>query len=172
MPLHLIIDGYNLIRQSPDLLAQESEDLRWGREALLEKLAAYRRLKKYAITVVFDGWEAGEVLGNRDHFQGMLIIYSRRGEKADEVIRRMAAQEREGSLIISSDQEIRHYAERAGAAVMSAEEFSFRLYSAYVDGGLPETEEDQATWSGTKKKGPAHRDSKKLRRQRRRVKKI
>lgn len=174
MPLHLIVDGYNLIRQSPDLLAQESQDLRWGREALLEKLAAYRRLKKYAITVVFDGWEAseGEGLGNRDHFQGMLIIYSRRGEKADEVIKRMAARERERSLIISSDREISHYAERAGAAVMSAEEFNFRLYAAFVDGELAETEKDQATWNGTKKKGPAHRDSKKLRQQRRRVKKI
>jgi uncharacterized protein len=172
MPLHLIIDGYNLIRQSPDLLAQETQDLRWGREALLEKLAAYRRLKKYGITVVFDGWEAGEGLSNRDHVQGMLIIYSRHGEKADEVIKRIAEREREGSLIISSDREIMHYAERVGAAVMSAEEFSFRLYSAFVDEGLPETEEDQATWSGTRKKGPAHRDSKKLRRQRRRVKKI
>jgi predicted RNA-binding protein with PIN domain len=172
MALHLIIDGYNLIRQSPDLLAQESQDLRWGREALLEKLAGYRRLKKHAITVVFDGWEAGEGLGNRDRVQGMLVIYSRRGEKADEVIKRMANREREGSLIISSDREIMEYAERAGAAVMSAEEFSFRLYSASAADGLDESEEEQAPWSSTKKKGPAHRDSKKQRRQRRRVKKI
>jgi predicted RNA-binding protein with PIN domain len=97
-------------------------------------------LKKYGITVVFDGWEAGECLGNRDHVHGMLIIYSRRGEKADEVIKRMAAREREGSLIISSDRGIMHYAERVGATVMSAEEFSFRLYSAFVDEVLPETE--------------------------------
>jgi predicted RNA-binding protein with PIN domain len=102
----------------------------------------------------------------------MLIIYSRRGEKADEVIKRIAAREREGSLIISSDREIMNYAERVGAAIMSAEEFSFRLYSACIEEGLEGAEEDQATWSGTKKKGPAHRDSKKLRRQRRRVKKI
>jgi uncharacterized protein len=172
MALYLIIDGYNLIRQSPDLMAQESQDLRWGREALLEKLAAYRRLKKYAITVVFDGWEAGEGLGNRDRVQGMLVIYSRRGEKADEVIKRMADQEREGSLIISSDREIMQYAERAGAAVMSAEDFSFRLYSAFALDGFEESEEEEVPWSGTKKKGPAQRDSKKLRRQRRRVKKI
>ncbi len=154
MALHLIIDGYNLIRQSPDLLAQESQDLRWGREALLEKLAAYRRLKKHAITVVFDGWEAGECLENRDRVQGMLVIYSRRGEKADEVIKRMAARERQGSLIISSDREIMHSAERAGAAVMSAEEFSFRLYSAFAEGGLEETEEDQASMERHQKERP------------------
>ena len=172
MALHLIIDGYNLIRQSPELLAQESHDLRWGREALLEKLAAYRRLKKHPITVVFDGWEAGDFMGNRDRFQGMLIIYSRRGEKADEVIKRLAERERERCLIISSDREIMDHAERVGAAVMSAEEFSFRLEFALPAIDSAEPEEDEVDWSGTKKKGPAHRASKKLRRQRRRVKKI
>ncbi len=172
MALHLIIDGYNIIRQSPELLSQESQDLRWGREALLEKLAAYRRLKKHPITVVFDGGLAGEYLGSRDRFQGMLIIYSRRGETADDVIKRLADQERERSLIISSDREIMVHAERVGAAVMSAEDFTFRLQCAFGNDDFAETEEDQANSSGTKKKGPAHRDSKKLRRQRRRVKKI
>jgi predicted RNA-binding protein with PIN domain len=172
MALHLIIDGYNLIRQSPELLVQESFDLRWGREALLEKLAAYRRLKKHPITVVFDGWEGGEFMGNRDRFQGMLIIYSRRGEKADEVIKRLADRERERGLIISSDREIMDHAERAGATVMSAEEFSFRLHCALADDVSEETEEDEFNGSGAKKRGPAHRASKKSRRQRRRVKKI
>jgi uncharacterized protein len=172
MPLHLIIDGYNIIRQSPELLSKESQDLRWGREALLEKLAAYRRLKRHPITVVFDGGLAGDSLSSRDRFQGMLIIYSRRGEKADDVIKRLADRERERSLVISSDREIMVHAERVGAAVMSAEDFTFRLQSAAFDDDSAETEEDQANSSGTKKKGPAHRDSKKLRRQRRRVKKI
>jgi predicted RNA-binding protein with PIN domain len=172
MSLHLIIDGYNLIRQSPELLAQEAQDLRLGREALLEKLSVYRRLKKHAITVVFDGWETGECLGNRDRFQGMLIIYSRRGEKADEVIKRLADRERERGLIISSDREIMDHAERVGATAMSAEEFIGRLYHTCVNDNSVEAEEDEVSWSGTKKKGPAHRDSKKLRRQRRRVKKI
>jgi len=172
MSLHLIIDGYNLIRQSPELLAQEAQDLRWGREALLEKLAAYRRLKKHAITVVFDGWETGECLGDRDRFKGMLIIYSRRGEKADEVIKRIADRERERCLIISSDRQIMDHVERVGASAMSAEEFINRLHYACVNDTDAEAEEDEIMWSGTKKKGPAHRDSKKLRRQRRRVKKV
>ena len=45
MSVHLIIDGFNIIRKSPELLSKESQDLRWGREALLEKLAAYRYKK-------------------------------------------------------------------------------------------------------------------------------
>jgi uncharacterized protein len=172
MAIHLIIDGYNLIRQSPELLAQESQDLSLGRDALLEKLAAYRRLKKHAVTVVFDGWEAGEFMGNRDRFQGMLIIYSRRGEKADEVIKRLADRERERALIISSDREIIDHAERVGAAVMSADEFSFRLQFACANDDLDEPEDGYPGAKSTQKKGPAHRASKKLRRHRQRVKKI
>jgi len=172
MSVHLIIDGYNIIRKSPELLSKESQDLRWGREALLEKLAAYRRLKRHPITVVFDGGLAGDSLSSRDCFQGMLIIYSRRGEKADDVIKRLTDRERERSLVISSDREIMVHAERVGAAVMSAEDFMFRLQAAFFNDEFAETEEDQANSSRTKKKGPAHRDSKKLRRQRRRVKKL
>lgn len=172
MALHLIIDGYNLIRQSPELLAEEALDLRRGREALLEKLAAYRRLKKHAITVVFDGWETGDVHGGRDRVQGMLIIYSRRGEKADDVIKRLAAQERERGLVISSDRDIGHFAAQQGAAVMSAEDFSFRLQEAWAGEYGPEPEEEDIGSLGAKKKGPAHRAPKKLRRQHRRLKKI
>lgn len=171
MAVHLIIDGYNLLRQSPELLAQEALDLRWGREALLKKLAVYRRIKKHPITVVFDGWESGELQGNRDRYEGMLIIYSRRGEKADEVIMGLANRERERSLVISSDREIINYAQRAGAEVMSAAEFSFRLFAA-ATGDPGDPEEETAMGRGTRKKGPAHRASKKIRQHRRRTKKI
>ncbi len=40
--MHLIIDGYNLIRQSLDLQCLEARELEAGREALLERLADYR----------------------------------------------------------------------------------------------------------------------------------
>lgn len=172
MALHLIVDGYNLIRQSPELLAAESQDLRWGREALLEQLAAYRRLKKHPITVVFDGWEGGAPLGDRDRFQGMLIIYSRQGEKADDVIKSLADRERQRCLVISSDRDICRHAERVGATVMSAEEFSLRLHLALSGEAAEDLEADEEHGRGPKKKGPAQRSPKKLRRQRQRLKKI
>ena len=39
MALHLIIDGYNLIRQSPWLSLLDARDLEEGREALLQSLS-------------------------------------------------------------------------------------------------------------------------------------
>ena len=58
--MHLIVDGYNLIKQSPRLQALDAMDLQAGREALLELLADYRRRSHHQITVVFDGWQRGD----------------------------------------------------------------------------------------------------------------
>ena len=38
--MHIIIDGYNLIRQSKTLSAVELEDIQRGREALIERINA------------------------------------------------------------------------------------------------------------------------------------
>ena len=57
MSVHVIVDGYNLIRQSAALSKFDQTDLQLGREALIDNLAAYKRIKKHKITVVFDGNE-------------------------------------------------------------------------------------------------------------------
>ena len=49
MPLHLIIDGYNLIRQSAHLAELDRRDLQQGREALVGALAAYRRIRRHRV---------------------------------------------------------------------------------------------------------------------------
>ena len=88
MTIHLIVDGYNLIRQSQELQLLDARELEAGRLALLARLAVYRERSRHKITVVFDGWLGGDLKESRDRRQGILIIYSRRGEKADEVIKR------------------------------------------------------------------------------------
>jgi len=172
MSIHLIIDGYNVIRQSAELARLDARDLQEGREALLTRLAAYRRARQHAVTVVFDGWEGGDVVEGRDRVQGIKVIYSRRGEKADEVIKRLARQEGERAVVVSSDHEIRDYAERQGGTVLSAGEFELRLALALSGAGGEEEAEAEPHGLNTKKKGPAHRASKKERRLRQRTKKV
>jgi len=170
MSVHLIIDGYNLIRQSPELLACEARDLQSGRQALLQKLAAYRRVRPHPITVVFDGWESGELTENRDRYQGIQIIYSRRGEPADEVIKRLAVREGMRALVVTSDREILDYVEHHGSAAISGPEFGFRLHLAVA--GHEDLDEEEVVIRDHRKKGPAHRAPKKQRRQRQRLKKL
>ncbi len=173
MSIHLIIDGYNLIRQSPALARLDARDLQQGREALLEWLAAYRRIKGHAVTVVFDGWESGDFTESRDRVRGMTIIYSRRGEKADEVIKRLARREGQRAVVVSSDHEIQEYVERGGGTTLSAAEFELRLMlTATGAGDKLDGEEEGGGHLDTHKKGPAHRLSKKDRQRRSRTKKV
>ncbi len=141
MGLHLIIDGYNLIRQSPDLSRIDARDLEAGRQALLGRLAAYRRLKPRPMTVVFDGWSGGDLQEGRDYFQGIAVIYSRRGERADEVIKRLLARDRGRAVAVSSDREIQQVAQRVGAEFMNAPAFEARLHQAAAHAS-PGTAED------------------------------
>lgn len=173
MAVHLIIDGYNLIRQTPELAREERIDLQNGREALLQWLAAYRHYKPHPITVVFDGWWQGDWQGGRDHFQGIEVIYSRQGEKADEVIKRLARREGPRALIISSDRELQTYAAQVGATAISAREFSRRLEAALImAAGEDDWDLEDEGYRGPGKKGPARRLPKKLRQWRRRSRKI
>jgi predicted RNA-binding protein with PIN domain len=172
MALHLIIDGYNLIRQSPGLSRIDAGDLQAGREALLERLAAYRRARpRHKITVVFDGWLAGERQEGRDLYQGLAVIFSRRGEKADEVIKRLLAKESKGTVVVSSDREIRDFADGRGAAWITAQQFDM-LYLSEAGLGEGETGEEPPPPRGTAKKGPARRPSKRQRQRQQRLRKL
>jgi uncharacterized protein len=170
--MHLIVDGYNLIRQSPQLQLLDAVDLQSGREALLELLTHYRSRSNHQITVVFDGWQHGDLKGGRDRHQGILIIFSRRGERADEVIKRLLHQERERALVVTSDREIQGYAEQVKASWINAAQFELSYLHSSARGGEPEIEAESASARGTSKKGPARRLPKSQRQRRQRLKKL
>ncbi len=171
MTMHLIVDGYNLIRQSPQLQLLDAMDLQAGREALLELLAQYRSRSHHRITVVFDGWQRGDLKESRDRYQGILIVYSRRGERADEVIKRLLNQEREGALVVTSDREIQGCAEQVKATWINAGQFELSYLHAPDGTTEPDAEADPAG-RGTRKKGPARRLPKSQRQRQQRFKKL
>jgi len=173
MAIHLIVDGYNLIRQSPQLQELDLEDLQLGREALLEQLTAYKKLKGYPITVVFDGTHALPGAQRRDRIRGVEIRFSRMGELADTVIKRMAAREREKALVVSSDGDVKRYARQQGAATIEAADFADKLLqAAYMDLKGAEEDESRGWKPTTRKKGPRRRLSKRQRRNNQRLSKL
>ena len=176
--MHIIVDGYNLIRQSDSLRQSERISLEEGRRALLRSLAGYRHLRGHRITVVFDGWEGGSPIEERDRAGGMDIIYSRLGEKADEVIKRLVAAGNEEILVVTSDREIVTFAARRGKASIESLAFAERLEriaaGSSSDADIPaETEADEEDHPGAaKKKGPARRLSKQKRAALARIRKL
>ncbi|MGE5258459.1 MAG: NYN domain-containing protein [Hyphomicrobiales bacterium] len=171
--MHIIIDGYNLIRQSKVLSRLDRQDIARGREALIRQLAAYRRLKPHRITVVFDGIRAPELSPPRDRVQGVTIVFSRGGEPADAVIARMARQEREQAMVVSSDLAITRASEACGAAVIDSPEFEARMTMAVAMEGFAEpSEESPGRRVSTRKKGEGRRLPKRLRHQRMKAAKL
>src|SRR5882724_12587643 len=116
-----LVDGYNVIRRAPELRSREQQSLEAGRHALCALLTGVARVSRDTFTVVFDGAEAG---GRGAGGAGVTIIFSSARESADHVLAKMA---REGGAVVSNDREVRRAAERAGAVVVTTDQFLARL---------------------------------------------
>jgi predicted RNA-binding protein with PIN domain len=173
MSIHIIIDGYNLIRRSSSLSTLDQQDIQLGREALLDTLSSYKRIKHHMITVVFDGTHAPPLSQHKDQVKGIKIKFSRCGETADTEIKRMAAREREKALVVSSDLDIVNFAASMGAATISSPEFEEKITMAVYMDTKGKVDQNQGGWvPTTKKKGPSRRLSKRKRRNRVKIKKL
>ncbi|TAL24183.1 MAG: hypothetical protein EPN94_07850 [Nitrospirae bacterium] len=160
----IIIDGYNL-------MGIHHKDLEAERQRLVEKLAEYRKIKGHEITVVFDGWKSGSGEENQSVAGGVRIIYSRLGEKADSVIKRIISSGKRQWILISSDREITDHAWRCGSVAVSSEEFQNVLErSGRVDSGDFELLEEEEYES--EKKGSSRKLSKKEKAKRRAMNKL
>ena len=162
--MHIIIDGYNLIRQSAALRRYERFSLEEGRKALIRFTALYKRRKGHKMTVVFDGWEGGPAEEERDRQEGIDIVYSRRGEKADDVIKRMVQHRGEECVVVSSDRDIADFVSRRGGTAVSSQDFEALIDKVKdrmsdtqprSDEGYDKDEDDVR--EGVKRKGPSRR---------------
>jgi predicted RNA-binding protein with PIN domain len=163
--MHIIIDGYNLIRQSDALRRYERFSLEEGRKALIRSISPYKEQRGYKLTIVFDGWQGGPVEEERDRLSGIDIIYSRKGEKADEVIKRMVQERAEEIVVVTSDRDIADFVSRRGETAISSQDFDElmrRAKTSMTDHARQtevrsDKEEDDAIKRGIKKKGPSRR---------------
>ena len=176
MAVHLLIDGYNLIRQSSTLRAQDELALELGREALLERLRQYKRVRGHRITVVFDAANKPLPAQERRQEKGIEVIYSGRGESADALIKRICRNEGKDLMVVTADRELANYVETYGAVTMDSEEFDAKMeMTLYLDTKGAEDENEAERWHpshGTRKKGPARRRSKKERKKQQKMRKL
>jgi predicted RNA-binding protein with PIN domain len=174
MGLHIVIDGYNLIRQSHNFSELERNDLQSGRDALVEALGVYKKIKSYDITIVFDGAGASTGMPRRDVQRGINVCYSASGQSADAVIKQMAARHQGKLMVVTSDHDIVRYCESMGAAVIGSCEFEDRLLMAqYLDlKGIDDREEARGWHPTTKKKGPSRRLTKRQRKRNQKIAKL
>ena len=169
--MRLIVDGYNLLHVGRSLKQLSSVELQLERDQLIRELSAYRQLNPLDITVVFDGWQGGWSTEKKERKNGIELIFSKLGEKADEVIKRLVREEGAGVMVVTSDREISKYAEKMAIAVIPSDQFRDKMTGSAFEIEKGAGEEEETVGEG-KRKGPSRRLSKREKRLRAALKKL
>lgn len=90
---------------------------------------------------------------------GIKVIYSRIGDTADSVIKRIISSERRQWIVITSDRDIAHHAWSSGSVPLRAEDFLNILHRKSLLNA--EEDEDKEDWPKISRKGNPKRLSKK-----------
>ncbi|MFC7548376.1 NYN domain-containing protein [Plantactinospora sp. GCM10030261] len=119
---HLVVDGYNVTKRGFGEMSLEQQ-----RKRLISGLGGVAAQTGDEVTVVFDGAE--RVHGLPPAPRGVRVLFSRRGETADELIRRLVRAEPAGRpiVVISSDREVADGVRRHGAYPLGADALLRRL---------------------------------------------
>jgi predicted RNA-binding protein with PIN domain len=170
--IHLVIDGYNLLGVRGGLRG----DIEARREALIRELVGYRQRKGYPLTVVFDGWRSGNPVEHGEWREGIEVIFSRQGETADTVIKRLAAKYGNACAVVSSDRDVASYAQGQAGTSITSGEFESRLHQS---GARPiarkqaaDDEEEDRAQRDPKKKGNPKKLPKNMRLKARQMKRV
>jgi predicted RNA-binding protein with PIN domain len=163
----IIVDGYNVIKCDEHLQHLQRQSLGAARRGLIARLCEAQRLRCDDVTVVFDGWQAGAGYQSATREQGIRVVYSPRGERADEVIKRLVAGSPDPAavVVVSNDRELRVQTARGGAQGSGSQNLMRQATPArrarlarpaFVE---PDKDSEDAAYrhSGSAKKGPARR---------------
>jgi predicted RNA-binding protein with PIN domain len=126
----ILVDGYNVIRRNASLQALEKKSMAAARDALVMQLDQRYRHTPHRVTVVFDGAGAVEQV---THERRVRVIYSRSGEKADQVIARLAAQARADGREVetySDDLEVQSSVAKEGGTARATGQLTSQLNAA------------------------------------------
>lgn len=120
----ILVDGYNIIKNSPSFRAVESKNFAAARETLISQLVQRYRHTPHQVIVVFDGD------GNYEQTQAVhrvRVIYSRYDQTADSVIARLAAEARQAGREVemySNDGEVQQAVAQQGGGVHTAHQLT------------------------------------------------
>jgi predicted RNA-binding protein with PIN domain len=119
---HLVVDGYNVTKTGYAEIPLEQQ-----RARLVGALGGIAAQTGAEVTVVFDGAE--RVIGLAPAPRGVRVLFSRKDETADELIRRLVRAEPAGRpvVVISSDKEVADGVRRHGAYPLSSPTLIRRL---------------------------------------------
>jgi len=114
-----------------------------ARDGFVNLLIDYKKIKAHDITVVFDGYKNGAGTEHVAVRGGVKIIYSRLGERADDVIKRIISKDRKEWIVVSNDRDIANHSWSVNSIPVPSESF-FGIVSRHAGQGVKQTNEETA----------------------------
>ncbi|HVY72151.1 MAG TPA: NYN domain-containing protein [Verrucomicrobiae bacterium] len=91
MPLvRILVDGYSLLHNWPELAPGKARHSAMAREELIHMLTHYQDAIKTPVTVIFDGAGAPPGTPKNESTPAVEVLYSPKGKTADDLIERAA----------------------------------------------------------------------------------
>ena len=120
----LIIDGYNVLFNWPELKEMAQIDLGLARTRLIEILGDFAAFKNYRMVLVFDGYRAKGNPGQKTRWEQVEIVYTKEGQTGDAYIESLATRigPNYATRVVTSDSLVQLSSFRSGLLRMSARE--------------------------------------------------
>lgn len=119
----IIIDGYNVIYNWPELKGLSDNSLELAREKLIEMLANHAWFTGDQVRLVFDAHLTKKGKGSRQKVGEIEIIFTKSGKTADEVIEKMIQKSHKETYVVTSDETEQWVTFGRGAWRMTPQEF-------------------------------------------------
>ncbi len=136
MPLiRILVDGYSLLHSWPELAPGHPRHSMAARDELIRRLSLYQDASGTPITIFFDGSGTGRGTAAASPDTGVEVLFSRRGQTADEMIERAAHRFADYGdvLAVSDDRAERDTVLSVGGTVSNCWNFIVMVESALAE---------------------------------------
>lgn len=120
-----LIDGNNFLGH---IFPNELRDRR-SRYMLVSRLLVFQKVKRSRIELVFDGPPDQDLAEIHSRKKKFFVHFPSPGQKADDIIKELIARQTDFRqfFVVTSDRELRDFAQAKGAKTLSVKEFAFQL---------------------------------------------
>jgi hypothetical protein len=137
--VRILIDGYSLLHNWPELAPGAPRHSAAAREALVAKLTQYRDATHTPLTIIFDGQGAAPGTAKMASTRDVEILFSKAGNTADDLIERAAYRMKAyGEVLAVTDD----HAERDTVVGFGGYASSCAMFIAQVRSALDELDHD------------------------------
>jgi len=122
--MHYLVDGYNLLFKCS--WNHLSTNLEQARSTLIQELDKHASVLNLHLTLVFDAPMQSDEL-KRGHFNSLEIIFTAKGQTADDYLHDFVAHSQKKVVVVTSDKTLARKVKALGAFVESVPDFLIHL---------------------------------------------